>query len=139
MLIAARLPLKIAPLALAVAAFALGACVLGPSVDPGLERAIKAHYAGHATEEEGHCRTPKIDTIQSHQTTGKSETGDDVMTVRYSYFDQQADMDTNWGALFHLSQPCGGIAEREFSLIRTELGYRVTAMAGEKRGGGNIN
>ncbi|MGI9501742.1 MAG: hypothetical protein ACR2RE_01630, partial [Geminicoccaceae bacterium] len=54
-------------------------------------------------------------------------------TIRYGYFDQNADMDANWSALFHLSQACGGIAERDFSLTRTQLGYRVTDMTGEKR------
>ncbi len=122
-----------------VAVATLGACVLGPSADPGLERVIKAHYAQHATEEEGNCRTPRIDTIQRHQAKGTSGSGDEVMTVRYSYYDRHADMDTDWGALFHLSQPCGGIAERDFSLIRTKLGYRVTDMSGEQRGGESTN
>ncbi len=126
-------------LTMGVVAGALGACVLGPSADPGLERVIKAHYARHATEEEGNCRTPRIDTIQSHQAKDTSGAGDEVMTVRYSYYDRHADMDADWSALFHLSQPCGGIAERDFSLTRTKLGYRVTDMTGERRGGESIN
>lgn len=128
---AGRLSSNVSSLTVGIVTLTLSACVLGPTADPGLERAIKAHYAQHATEEDGGCRTPQIDTIQSHQTTSKSEDGDEVMTVRYSYFDRHADMDANWGALFHLSQTCGGIAERDFSLTRTDLGYRVTAMTGE--------
>lgn len=130
----------IAPLMAGIAPLALAACVFGPTADPGLERAIKAHYASHATEEDGHCRTPEIDTIQSHQTRSKSRSeGGDVVTVRYSYYDRHADMDANWGALFHLSQACGGIAERDFSLARTDRGYRVTDMTGERREGGPVN
>ncbi|MGI9452404.1 MAG: hypothetical protein ACR2QH_17455, partial [Geminicoccaceae bacterium] len=82
---------------------------------------------------EGKCRTPEIDTIQRHEVKEKSEDGGEVVTIRYGYFDQNADMDANWSALFHLSQPCGGIAERDFSLTRTKLGYRVTDMTGEQR------
>lgn len=112
----------------------LGGCVMSPDTDPGLDSAIKTHYAAHATEEGGKCRTPKIDTIQSHQITGNSEEGGEVMSVRYSYYDRHADMDANLGAFFHQAQTCGGMAERSFSLVRTELGYRVTAMEGEHRG-----
>lgn len=137
--IAGHFLLKTSSLMVSIVTLVLSSCVLGPKADPGLERAIKAHYAGHATEEEGKCRTPQIDTVQSHQATGTSAAGDEIMTVHYSYFDRHADMDANWGALFHANQPCGGFAERDFSLTRTELGYRVTAMTGEKRGGGNEN
>lgn len=127
------------PLMMSMVVFSMGACVFGPEADSGLERVIKAHYASYATEEDGKCRTPQIDTIQNHQPTTSSETGVEVMKVRYSYFDRHADMEANWGALFHLTQPCGGIAERNFSLIRTELGYRVTDMAGEHRGNVSAN
>ncbi|MGI9490835.1 MAG: hypothetical protein ACR2QF_00255 [Geminicoccaceae bacterium] len=130
---AERLPLKALSLTVSMAALALSACVLGPTTDPGLERVIKAHYAKHATEEDGECRSPRIDTIQSHEVKGKSEDGGEIMTIRYGYFDPNADMDANWSALFHYAQHCGGIAERNFSLIRTKLGYRVTDMAGEQR------
>ena len=117
----------------------IGACTLGSGVDPGLDRVIKAYYAKHATEEDGKCRAPKIDTIQSHQSKSGSEASVDVVTIRYSYYDRHADMDSNWGALFHLSQPCGGIAERDFSLVRTDLGYRVMDMKGEQRRGVSTN
>jgi len=132
-------PLKALSFAVGVAAFGLSACVLGPKADPGLERIIKAHYAKHATEEDGECRTPQIDTIQSHQLKDQSEDGREVMTIRYSYFDRHADMDANYGALFHQSQTCGGIAERDFSLNRTNLGYRVIEMTGERREAGRTN
>lgn len=139
MLNAVRLPLKTLKFAMAIGIATLNACVLGPTADPGLERAIKDHYAKHATEEDGHCRTPQIDTIQSHQTIDTSERDGEVMTVRYSYFDRSVDMDADWGAFFHLSQPCGGITERDFSLTRTDLGYRVTDMTGERREAGRSN
>lgn len=123
----------------AVIILSLGACVLGPVADPGPDRVIKAYYARHATEENGKCRAPRIDTIQSHQPKSYLESGIEVVTIRYSYYDRHADMDANWGALFHLAQPCGGIAERDFSLIRTNLGYRITDMKGERREGVSSN
>lgn len=116
-----------------IAALILTGCMSGPDQDPGLASAIKEHYAAHATEEQGACRSPKIDTIQAHRLVETSAEGEDVMMVRYSYFDRHADMDENWDKLVHLSQPCGGIAERRFVLAREKLGYRVTAMDGEHR------
>ncbi|MGI9499477.1 MAG: hypothetical protein ACR2P3_05535 [Geminicoccaceae bacterium] len=110
-------------------------CVMGPDNDPGLASAIRAHYAAHATEEEGACRSPKIDTIQEHRVVARSADDSEVVMVRYSYFDRHADMDANWDRLVHLSQPCGGIAERRFVLARGALGYRVTDMGGEHRNG----
>jgi hypothetical protein len=133
----ARSQMRLLPVLSLVTMLALGACVLGPSAEPGLERAIRAHYASYATEENGHCRAPKIDTIQSHEPRRKADDGADVLMVRYSYFDQHADMDANYSRLFHLSQECGGIAEREFTLVRYERSYRVTEMAGEQHGGEN--
>lgn len=118
-----------------VGLLAMTGCVMGPTGDPGLGIAIKEHYASHATEEDGACRSPKIDTIQAHRVIDRSEEGDEVMMVRYSYFDKHADMDANWDKLVFLSQPCGGIAERRFVLARDQLGYRVTEMGGERRGG----
>jgi hypothetical protein len=107
-------------------------CVIGSTDDPGLALAIKQHYAAHATEEEGACRNPKIDTIQEHRLLEKSADGEDVMMVRYSYFDPSADMDADWSKLVYLSQPCGGIAERQFVLSKDDLGYRVIDMGGER-------
>ena len=110
-------------------------CAMGPDDDQHLALAIKEHYAANATEEAGACRSPKIDSIQEHRLLETTADGDDVMTVRYSYFDRHADMDANWDRLVHLSQPCGGIAERQFVLARGELGYRVIEMGGERRNG----
>lgn len=134
-----RFPLKASSFMVGIVISALSACVLGPTADPGLERVIKAHYASHATEEDGICRTPRIDTVQSYQTIDTSGSGDEVMTVRYSYYDRHADMDADWSGLFHAGQACGGLAKREFSLTRTELGYRVTDMTGEQREDGRTN
>ena len=127
----------VAPLGFAV--LTLSACVVGPTADPGLDRVIKAHYAGRATEEEGKCRSPRIDTIQSREPAGTSPDGEEIMRVRYSYYDRHADMDANWDALFHATQPCGGYAERDFTVVRTELGYRVNDMTGERRETGRSN
>lgn len=121
-----------------VGAFFVTGCVTGPSTDPGLEQAIKAHYAAHATEEAGACRAPRIDTVQNHRLVKRSEDGAEVMKVRYSYFDRHADMDADWQKLVYLSQPCGGIAERDFSLVRGPVGYKVVAMTGERRGSDGV-
>lgn len=110
-------------------------CALAPERDRALEAAIREHYAAHATEEQGACRTPKIDTIQDHHLVERSADGDDVLLVRYSYFDPHADMDANWDRLVYLSQPCGGLGERRFAVAPGELGYRVTRMGGERRDG----
>lgn len=126
------LPLMIVA-ALGACILGLDGCTLGTSTDPGLEKAIRSHYASYATEELGHCRSPKIDTIQSHEPGRKADNGGEVMLVRYSYYDQHADMDANYSRLFHLAQECGGLAQREFTLQRTDLGYRVTAMGGEQQ------
>lgn len=139
MLLVARLPFKASSFMLGIVTLSLSACVLGPKADPGLERVIKAHYAQHATEEDGICRTPRIDTVQSYQTIDQSEKGEEVMAIRYSYYDRHADMDADWSGLFHAGQPCGGLAERNFSLTRTDLGYRVTDMTGERREDGRTN
>lgn len=117
---------------------AVTGCVTGPTADPGLEQAIKAHYAAHATEEAGACRAPRIDTVQDHRLVKRSKDGAEVMKVRYSYFDRHADMDADWQKLVYLSQPCGGIAERDFSLIRSHVGYKVVAMSGERRGSDGV-
>lgn len=120
---------------MSVAVFALSGCVLGPGNDPGLASAIKKHYASHAAEEEGACRSPKIDTIQEQRRLESSADGGEVLQVRYSYFDPHVDMDAAWDKLVHLSQPCGGIAERRFVLVKSDLGYRVTSMSGEHQHG----
>ena len=99
----------------------------------GLTSAIKDHYAAHATEEQGGCRSPKIDSILQRDVLAGTADGQDVMTVRYSYFDRHADMDQNLDRLVYLNQPCGGIGEREFRLSRGPVGYEVIAMSGERR------
>ena len=110
-------------------------CALQQTTDPALAAAIKAHYATHATEEQGACRSPKIDSIQDYRRLERSAADEDVMLVRYSYFDRHADMDADWSRLVYLSQPCGGIAERTFVIEKDERGYRVTDMSGERRDG----
>ena len=120
---------RVAPL---LAMIPLVGCAAGPGLEPGLAQAIQTYYAGHATEEGGDCRTPQIDTIQTFDVMSETTDGEKLMAVRYSYFDRHADMDADWSALFHSTQPCGGFAEREFTVARTDLGYRVVAMSGEQ-------
>ncbi len=118
-----------------IAIFAAAGCTTGAPDDPDLASAIRQHYAAHATEEEGTCRSPKIDTIQAHRLVERTADGREEMLVRYSYFDRHADMDTDWDKLVHLSQPCGGIGERRFTLRKSPVGYKVVGMAGEHRHG----
>lgn len=113
----------------------LSGCMMGSGDDPGLVSAIKGHYAAHATEEQGACTSPKIDTIQEHRRLEAAAEGAEIVQVRYSYFDRHVDMDAAWDKLVSLNQPCGGIAERRFALTKGELGYRVTGMSGERRSG----
>ncbi|MGI9417553.1 MAG: hypothetical protein ACR2RA_06930 [Geminicoccaceae bacterium] len=128
--------LLLLPLSLALIIPILGmtGCAPGSQNDPGLATAIRAHYAAHATEEQGGCRSPQIDSIQDHRMMARSANGEEVMLVRYGYFDRHADMDAAYDKLVHLSQPCGGIAERRFTLARSDLGYRVIDMSGERKG-----
>jgi hypothetical protein len=42
-------------------------------------------------------------------------------------------MDADRSGLFHRTQACGGPAERDVSLTRTDLGDRVRDMTGEGR------
>ena len=97
-----------------------------------LKLVIKQHYAAHATEEQGACRSPKIDTIMQQYLLEPAVAGQEVMRVRYSYFDRHADMDANLDRIVHLSQTCGGIAEREFTLSQSPIGYEVMSMSGEQ-------
>ncbi|MEZ5934863.1 MAG: hypothetical protein R3F54_23595 [Alphaproteobacteria bacterium] len=113
----------------------LAACAGASDEDPRLTSAIRGYYAAHATEEQGACRSPKIDSIQDRHVLERSAEGGEVMLVRYSYFDRHADMDADWSRLVYLSQPCGGIAERRFEIIRGATGYQVTGMSGERRDG----
>jgi|GEM_PF-1852954 len=116
-----------------LASLLMTGCVIGPSDNPRLASAVKQHYAAFATEEQGGCRSPKIDTIQEQRLVETSTVGNEVMMIRYSYYDPHVDMDADWDKLVYLSQPCGGIAERRFVLKKTDLGYRVTEMSGEHR------
>ena len=115
----------------------MSGCVAGPDRDPGLTSAIKEHYAAYATEEQGACRTPRIDTIQDHQLLETTLKGEETLLVQYSYFDRHADMDANWSRFVHLGQTCGGLAERRFVLTKGDLGYQVKAMGGEHRNDGS--
>ncbi|MGI9501991.1 MAG: hypothetical protein ACR2RE_02915 [Geminicoccaceae bacterium] len=115
-----------------LAAFALAGCGMGVNNDdPELASVIKRHYANNATEEAGACPNPKIDTIQERRVVDQSADGDEVMMIRYSYYDPSVDMDADWDRLVYLSQPCGGLAERQFVLERSPVGYRVKSMSGE--------
>lgn len=122
-----------ATIAAGLALLALAGCSGKERYDGGLTSAIRDHYAANATEEEGVCGSPKIDTILEHRPAESTADGQEVVMVRYSYFDRHADMDAALDRVVHLSQPCAGIAERRFTIEGGPPGYRVAAMSGERR------
>ena len=113
----------------------LAGCVAAPSPQDQLQQEILQHYAEFAAEEGGRCRTPRIDTIKARRVIQSGADGIEMVEVDYSYFDLHADMEADWAGLFRAGQPCTGVASRNFTVLRTDLGYRITAMSGEQRSG----
>jgi hypothetical protein len=124
---------SLVPITAVIGLVLLSGCVIGPDLEDGIEVAIEQHYAGRATEEDGLCRTPSIDTIQAQQLVRSEPNGIEVLSVRYSYYDRYADMDVDYNQLFVAGHRCSGFAERKFIMQRTDLGYRVVSMGGDKR------
>jgi hypothetical protein len=123
---------KAPPLA-GMASPALAASVFRPAADHDMARVIEAHDGRHATEEDGRCRRPEIDAIESRRTRSEAGSGDDVVSIRCSDDDRHAAMDADWSGLLHRTQAGGGPAERDVALTRTDLGDRVRDMNGEGR------
>ena len=55
------------------------------------------------------------------------------LRVRYSYFDAGAPGATDWTRVLQAPRACTGVAERDFTLVSTDLGYKVLQMSGPVR------
>ena len=108
-----------------------GCTTLPPPRDP-LSEQIATYYAGHATEEDGRCSAPAIASVTKRKVLASG--GDSTrVRVRYSYVDEGAEASTGWTSVFRADQVCTGVAERDFTLVRDQLGYKVIEMSGPVR------
>jgi hypothetical protein len=124
----ARLARASGPLALAL----LASCTsLAPRDDLAAE--IARYYAEHASEENGRCAAPEIASVTKRKVLASS--GEVThLRVRYSYFDPSAPGAADWTWVLQAERACTGIAERDFTLVSTDLGYKVIEMSGPVRG-----
>ena len=125
-----KLP-KSPSLLLGTAAVLLAGCA-GMSEPDELQLKIQDYYAAQATEEEGACPTPEIASVTKRKVleSGAEKT---LLRVRYSYFDPSQGGTASWSQVLIASKPCTGFAERDFTLERAKLGYRVVDMSGPRR------
>ena len=108
-----------------------GCAAMSPPEDD-LEAKLASYYAAHAVEEDGHCERPQIDSI-THRKVLQSNAKRTVLRVRYSYFDASAPGATDWTKVLQAPRACTGVAERDFTLVSTDLGYKVMQMSGPVR------
>jgi hypothetical protein len=97
-----------------------------------LQQKLQSYYAGHASEEEGACPRPEIASV-THRKVLESSDERTLLRVRYSYFDPSREDDASWQQVLLAERPCTGFAERDFTLERGRLGYKVVDMSGELR------
>ena len=76
--------------------------------------------------------TPEIASVTKRKVlqSGAEQT---LLRVRYSYFDPSRSGAASWSQVLIASKPCTGFAERDFTLERAKLGYRVVDMSGPRR------
>ena len=122
-------PLK--PFVSALAMLALAGCASLDEPDE-LQQKLQAYYAGHASEEQGTCPRPEIASV-THRKVLQSSAERTLLRVRYSYFDPSREDDASWQQVLLAERPCTGFAERDFTLERGRLGYKVVGMSGEVR------
>jgi len=122
-------PLK--PFVSALAMLALAGCASLDEPDE-LQQKLQAYYAGHASEEQGACPRPEIASV-THRKVLESTGERTLLRVRYSYFDPSREDDASWQQVLLAERPCTGFAERDFTLERGRLGYKVVGMSGEVR------
>ena len=116
---------------LAVALGLVGCTALPPPQDR-LAAEIAQYYAENASEEDGQCPSPEIASVTKRKVLA-SGGGATTLRVRYSYFDASVPGAADWTRVLQAERACTGFAEREFTLERGELGYRVVEMSGPVR------
>jgi hypothetical protein len=119
-----------APAALLV--LALAGCATPEPGQDDLVTKVGAYYAMHAVEEEGRCPSPKMDSIVRRKVLA-SRSDQTILHVRYAYYDPSHDEAGDLSQLFVTDKACTGIAERDFTLVPTPLGYQVRDMSGPRR------
>jgi hypothetical protein len=112
-------------------ALALAGCASLGEPDE-LQQKLQSYYAAHAGEEDGACPRPEIASV-THRKVLESGAERTLLRVRYSYFDPSRDDDASWQQVLLAERPCTGFAERDFTLERGRLGYKVVGMSGERR------
>lgn len=113
-------------------ALALAGCATPEPGQDDLVDKVGAYYAAHAVEEDGRCPSPRMESIVRRKVLA-SRADQTVLHVRYSYYDPTDDEAGDLRNLFVSDKPCTGIAERDFTLVPSPLGYRVQAMSGPQR------
>jgi hypothetical protein len=109
----------------------LSGCATTPPPDDVTTK-ITQYYAEHANEEGGRCVAPEIASVTKRKVLGSS--GEVThLRVRYSYFDAGAPGATDWTRVLQAPRACTGVAERDFTLVSTDLGYKVLQMSGPVR------
>jgi hypothetical protein len=115
--------------ALALASL-VGCTSMAPEDDLAAE--IAQYYAEHASEEGGRCAAPKIASVTKRKMLASS--GEVThLRVRYSYFDPSVPGGADWTRVLQAERECTGVAERDFTLVSTDLGYKVIEMSGPLR------
>ena len=119
-------------LVLGLVALAVAGCASLAEPDE-VQLKIQDYYAAQAVEENGACPTPEIASVTKRKVlaSGAERT---LLRVRYSYFDPSRSGPVTWSQVLIASKPCTGFAERDFTLERAKLGYRVVDMSGPRRG-----
>jgi hypothetical protein len=111
-------------------AYLVGCASLAPEDDLAAE--IAQYYAEHASEEDGRCGAPQIASVTKRKVLASS--GEVThLRVRYSYFDPSAPGGADWTRVLQAERECTGLAERDFTLVSTDLGYKVIEMSGPVR------
>ena len=103
----------------------------------GLLLDVSNYYHRNATEEGGRCRSPIIDGVTRAEAIDLSEDTVDVR-LRYAYRDflndGLDDCDPERRPLrCSIMRECRGFAERDFKVAKTEAGYDVLDMSGERQ------
>ena len=109
----------------------LAGCTTTPPPDDVTTK-ITQYYAEHASEEGGRCAEPEIASVTKRKVLGSSGQVTQLR-VRYSYFDASAPGATDWTSVLQAPRACTGVAERDFTLVSTDLGYKVLQMSGRVR------